>query len=385
LPDAAVPPAGAAVQCTRCQRVFTAYPAGEPPPLDWPFPGSQSFVAGTRDPLTSVELVGCLHCGARLAIEPHQNGRRVACEGCERSFDAESLAGRHRATMPQSQARALFGSIEAFGGDVRVSQPLRQRPTRAWLERRPGPLSEWIALPLEGTEVWLDAAGLPVTAERATFAFSRDAQGWRHRLREGPTRWDRLHSGARLELVGEVWFGQSGAFEPPTHHAPLDAHPLEPALWQVWADGLLEQGEPLGRWLVNPTRTPLQLQDQLGCLAPLVRRRQAQVVWNDFGFVTELRLLAARFDRHLFITQAEHAPAVRHLVTLTLDLSAPADVPVALSALIRARLPRSLRKVALVGPRAEVGGVAVVLESLAAECPWLETTEDSLWVTPSRG
>jgi hypothetical protein len=94
--------------------------------------------------------------------------------------------------------------------------------------------------------------------------------------------------------------------------------------------------------------------------------------------VRSLQIEASLLSQHVFLVEPARVPAVAVLATLiiTVDARSAAD---ALSALIRARVPRSLRRVRLLGSRIELGGIEGVLDQLRQDAPWLETTPASLW------
>ncbi len=229
-------------------------------------------------------------------------------------------------------------------------------------------------VPLDG-ECWLDLEGEPLTAtEPWTFHVFPSRQGWRLR-RQGQSERGLQTS----DVLGAARFGQGRALDVEPPPEALCASPEDELAWEVWTDQLLERGAPLGRLLRGTAVVPETRVDQLGLLEPFVRRQFAQVQWNRFGFVHALQLEASLFSQHPFVVEPRRAPAVSVLATLTLtvDERSAAD---AMSGLIRARVPRSLRRVQLRGPRVALGGVESVLEQLRADAPWLETTAGTLWI-----
>lgn len=361
----------ALIPCARCGKPFRGFRPPLARPVDWaepPYrPGERIDFMGPPIQVR-LNITHCDACQTRLAVpRDFQEGQPgLTCGACGHVF-APRYAGEGE-TVSWRVVRNLF----PLGQNVAL--PMRAPVSRAWIERDNPARGRALVVPLDG-ECWLDLAGEPLTsADPWTFHLFPSAQGWRVR-RQGQSGERGLQSS---DVLGAARFGQGRALEVDTPPDALCASPENEQAWEVWTDQLLERGEPLGRLLRGTPAVPETRMDQLGLLEPFVRRQFAQVQWNRFGFVHALQLEASVFSQHPFVVEPRRAPAVSVLATLTLtvDERSAAD---AMSGLIRARVPRSLRRVQLRGPRVALGGTESVLEQLRADAPWLETTPHSLW------
>lgn len=191
----------------------------------------------------------------------------------------------------------------------------------------------------------------------------------------------------------------------PSHPGLEEAIAREPtteAPWRVWTDWLLEQEHPLGSWLVARERPPSSLLVHLGPLARWQIHRRISTAWNPVGLLYRLRLPFVAVDETVntvwALTHLHLVPAARFLVELEVELfptalEARLPVETLLEALLRAPLPRSLRRIRFDGitPNAEPTRLqklymrpppSALLErtfaALRARCPWLETGEKQL-------
>jgi hypothetical protein len=312
-----------------------------------------------------LRFASCDACQTRLAISRDYVQGGLTCGACGQVFEPR---------FEPNPERVSWRVVRTLFTDDGVGVPVRAPVSSAWLERDNPGRGRQLVVPLEG-ECWLDLAGSPLSqSEPWTFHVYPSAEGWKVRQNDSRSV-QSLQSGS---VLGNARFAQGRALPTDVPPEVLCASPEDDGAWQVWTDELLERGSPLGRLLRGIAVRPEARDDQLGLLEPFVRRQFAQVQWNNFGFVRSLQIEASLLSQHVFLVEPARVPAVAVLATLiiTVDARSAAD---ALSALIRARVPRSLRRVRLLGSRIELGGIEGVLDQLRQDAPWLETTPASLW------
>ena len=118
-------------------------------------------------------------------------------------------------------------------------------------------------------------------------------------------------------------------------------------------------------------RTDIALADQLGFLAPLVRRQLAAVKWNAFGYVEQLVIGVDLLRFHPFALDARFVPAIRYLQSLHLELEDPSALARLVPVLSQVVLPRSLRRIEVSASNGNSSSFDAVLTHARARCPWL--------------
>lgn len=171
-----------------------------------------------------------------------------------------------------------------------------------------------------------------------------------------------LASGDLIDLGPAIVRFIQGPPEVVPHHPGLEAaivtEPSSETAWRVWADWLMEQGHPLGAWLIGPERPPASTLPWLGPLARWQIQRRMKLRWHACGLLSNLTLPCVSAEeavhtvwalRHLSLV-----PAARFLAHLEVQvqphqLDARPPVEVLLEALTDAVLPAALRTVTLCG------------------------------------
>lgn len=323
-------------------------------------------------------LVTCPLCTTRYVLEDERlppTGAAVQCTGCQHVFHVVPPA-----------ARAAHAPVPLRTGVRVTGNPLRPPPTRAWLVADRLTTAGWRVLPLSAPVLRLSRSLAVMGEQDAGPEWCRvtqvDGRWFAEVIGEGSPRVALVQGQGFVCLGGVFRFEESGALEVRAPPPGLTQHPFDEPGWRHWADALMEQGDPLGDWLMERRRSELELSDQLGALAPLVAMGLVHVAWNRFGFLTSMQLAAFTWARHPFCADPRRVPAAAFLQHLELTVAGRADGSPAWLACRYAPLPRSLQRIGLQRGAADepVEDAFSLLHVVRQRCPHLQTTEATLFL-----
>jgi uncharacterized protein (TIGR02996 family) len=182
----------------------------------------------------------------------------------------------------------------------------------------------------------------------------------------------RVDGSVRLSHGDRVWLGDTRLvfldqpeLESPELEAVVTQHPDDPSAVRVWADWLLERGDPFGEHLLSPHPVDFALEG----LAPLVRAGQLELDWQH-GLIRTARLRCvedATYWNVEVLARLVALRAARWLDHLTVDLTTWVDPSAAQHQRDAALVLRGLAQ----GPRLSTLSLGYVTEALP-DSPFLE-------------